>query len=223
MPAPDGRHRGALILTHNRPELLQQCIEAIQHQVDLVLVIDNASSPPAEVPEHVRLLRLPDQPPVLSRWWNIGWDVLRGLVGHEPMDIATLCDDVYVPEGWFAAVTAAMRVAEAALGCSNPFGHQHPPRVKVQPDNNIAERCPGWAHIHDATKGLRADESMHWWRFDDDFDIGARLNGGMVMIGGYQTLNRQPNHYTNAIPALGEQAGRDAEAFKRKYNGWLPW
>ncbi len=40
----------AVILTHNRPELLAACVGAIRGQVDTVLVVDNASAPPAPGP-----------------------------------------------------------------------------------------------------------------------------------------------------------------------------
>jgi len=223
---PTSRLRGSLILTHNRPELLAECITAIKPQVDLVLVVDNASDPPARVEQDVHVLYVPDQPPNLANLWNQGWDWFAKFSHqyneHDGLDIAVLCDDAIVPEGWFAAVTAAMRQTGAAVGCSNPFGSVHPPVLKTQPDNNIAARMPGWAWVTDADKGLRADESMHFWWCDSDIDWQSRAAGGMVMIGGYLVPNMRPNEFLMQRPDLGEQAGRDGEAFAAKW-GYRPW
>jgi glycosyltransferase involved in cell wall biosynthesis len=224
--------RAALILTHNRQELLDQAVAAIMPQVDIVLVIDNASDPRATVNKDVNLLYVPDQPPNLANLWNRGFDWFKAiralrrdyqkLYCDQGMDIAMLCDDAIVPEGWFAAVTAAMRQTGAATGCSNPWGTPHEPRVKTAPDSDIAGRMVGWAYVIDADKELRADESMRWWWQDTSLDFESRLNGGMVMVGGYPVPNSRPGEYTNIVPGLGEQAGRDAEAFVARW-GYRPW
>lgn len=216
------RHRAALILTHNRPELLADCIAAIAPQVDQVLVLDNASDPPAQVPDGTMIHHILDQPPNLAKLWNHGFDFYAGLFGGEPHDIAVLCDDVTVPDSWFSAVTEAMRITGAVAGCSNPHNRQHPPVLKQQPDADIMGRMTGWAWIRASEPALRADEAMRWWWQDTDADFQSRLAGGMVMIGGFYTLNREMGHYTNVKPELGEQTGRDREAFVAKW-GRAPW
>lgn len=217
------RLRAALILTHNRPELLAQCIAAIQPQVDKVLVIDNASRPPATVPEDVALLYIPDQPPNLARWWNIGLDYFANIYdGENVSDVAVLCDDAIVPEGWFAAVVEGMRATDTTAGSSNPFGTNHEPRVKSDMDRDIAGRMCSWAFVLDGTRPIRADTSMAWWWFDTDFDIQCRRDKGTVMIGGFLVPNIKYGEYTNTVPGLGEQTGRDREAFAAKYGG-MPW
>jgi glycosyltransferase involved in cell wall biosynthesis len=217
------RKRGALILTHNRPELLAQAIAAIKPQVDVVLVIDNASSPPASVEADVHLLYVPDQPPNLANLWNQGFDwYKRRIKASHGLDIAMLCDDAIVPEGWYVAVTEGMRRTGAATGCSNPWGTQHSPRVKTAPDNDIMGRMTGWAFVIDADKGLRADETMKWWWQDTSLDFESRLCGGMVMVGGYPVPNVHPGEYTNTIPGLGEQVGKDRQAFAARWGG-VPW
>jgi glycosyltransferase involved in cell wall biosynthesis len=221
----------AIILTHNRPQLLAECVTSIAPQVDAVLVVDNASEPSVIISlgqrlfaaggGKVSLILVPDQPPNLSNLWNRALDFLA--TDTKPRYVAFLCDDTTVPDGWFTAVTQAMRDTGAAAGCSNPWGHQHPPRVKTEPDGDIMGRMPGWAFVLDTTKGIRADESMKWWFCDTDLDIQARQCGGMVMVGGYPVPNHRPGEYTNSKPELGEQAGRDREAFAAKYGGWIPW
>lgn len=223
--------RFAVVLTHNRPELLQECVAAIGPQVDAVVVVDNASDPPVRYQDlpasdgHVVLvMHVPDQPPNLAALWNQGIDAVTRLHGDVdgPWHIAFLCDDATVPDGWFAAVVAGMAQTGAAAGCSNPFGHDHPPRLKDQPDGDLPGRMPGWAFVLDGSKGLRADERLHWWWCDTLLDYAARAAGGMVMVGGYPVPNRLPNHFTCTVPGLSEQAGRDGETFAQ-IHGRRPW
>lgn len=229
-------NRYAIILTHNRPELLRECVAAIEPQVDGVIVIDNASDPPVralDLPPTglLEVVGIPDQPPNLAALWNRGiataavWAHAAAIATHvQPGSwwLAVLCDDAIVPDGWFAAVTDAMAQTGAAAGCSNPWGTAHAPRVKTAPDSDLMGRMPGWAFILDGSKGLRADESMHFWWCDTDLDWQARAAGGMVMIGGYPVPNRLPNDFLTTVPGLNEQAGRDGEAFAAKWSG-RPW
>lgn len=222
-------NRFAVVLTHNRPALLVEAVTAIHGQVDLTLVIDNASDPPvdrttlpASTRHPVAVRQVPDQPPNLAKLWNLGFDVAANMAVGDPWWVAVLCDDAIVPPGWVDAVTAAMAATGAAAGCSNPWGHQHPPQVKTEPDSDLMGRMPGWAFILNGTRGLRADESMHWWWLDTDLDWQARQAGGMVMIGGCPVTNSRPNDFTVHTPGLAEQAGRDGETFARKWNR-RPW
>ena len=228
----DRASRFAIVLTHNRPELLTQCIATIGPQVDMVIIIDNASNPPAQVAmdENWRtvILRVPDQPPNISRMWQLGIDealstfkAAERLEGREKPYVAVLCDDTIVPPGWFAAITEAMASTGSVIGCSNPWGYEHEPRVKTQPDGLIGERMPGWAWVLDLDSPVRPDESLPWWFGDTDVDWQARLAGGMVMIGGYAVPNIHPNE-NSLRPELAEQCGKDGVTFAAKW-GWRPW
>lgn len=215
------RAKAALILTHNRPELLHGAVAAIRSQVDDVLVVDNASDPPAEVPEGVHLAAIPDQPPNLSKLWNFGLDFFAGLYGDRPWDVAVLCDDTVAPAGWFDVVAGAMRITNATVGCTNPWGVPHPPVVKRQPDRDIAGRMIGWAFVLDGTSGLRADETMTFWYLDTDLDFQARQLGGFVMVGGHPVPNVHPGEFT-ATGRYNKQIEQDRDAFAKKW-GSLPW
>jgi glycosyltransferase involved in cell wall biosynthesis len=226
METEPARGRGALILAHNRQELLDQTVAAIRPQTDTIMVIDNASEPKLTVPEGVGSMFIPEQPPVLSRFWNIGLDWFVQWYDSQGCglnyDVAVLCDDAPAPEGWFTAVTEAMRETGAAIGCSNPWGHGHAPVLKTQPDRDIMGRMPGWAWITKGSLGLRADERLHWWFQDTKIDWDARRMGGMVMIGDHPVPNQRPNEFTAARPDMAEQAGRDGEMFA-VIEGWRPW
>lgn len=223
-------HRFAAILTHNRPELLRETWAAIRPQVDLVTVIDNASEPRVQFrdfDQQTVVLGVPDQPPNLSRLWNLAITQARMIHGNsldpEPGRLAVLCDDAPPPEGWFDAVCAAMDEVGAPVGASapEPFGWHGPPTLKVSRDSDMARRMPGWAWIVDLDSGVRADERFEWWWGDTDLDWQARERGGMVLIGTHPVPNRRPNEFS-ARPPQAAQVAQDSARFVEKY-GWRPW
>lgn len=228
--------RFAVVVTHNRPELLVECVAAIGPQVDTVIVIDNASDPPVELdsllvglPEghELALLKVPDQPVNLSRLWNKGIGVAGVLATDheapepEPHHIAVLCDDAIAPPGWFDAVIGAMNETGAAVGCSSAWPAAAT-ALKTAHDSDLMGRMTGWAWILNPATTVRPDESMAFWWCDTDIDWQARLQGGMVSIGGYPVENRLPNDHLIHVPGLGELTGRDGEAFAAKW-GSRPW
>lgn len=204
----------AIILTHNRHDMVKRTANQISTQVDEVFIIDNASNPPVQS-EH-SVIYVPDQPPNLARFWNMGF---AAAVYHKYVSV--LCDDAIVPDGWFEAVTKAMDHFDATIGCSNalPSGRVS---YKTQPDNNIGERLCGWAFVIRNDRNLRADESMHWWFFDTDLDWQARQNGGVVIINTHTVHNEMPNHYTVTKPELTDRAAKDRLVFANKW-GYAPW
>ncbi len=232
-------HRFAVILAHNRPELLHETWQAIGPQVDMVIIIDNASDPPVNYQEFHSLewftdvMTIPDQPPNLSKLWALGIDhAMLLLVPHlaagwqqqaEPPFIAVLCDDAPPPPGWFEAVTQAMIATGAPVGCSapEPFGWGGPPRVKTAPDSDLTGRLCGWAWILDPISPVRPDPRFEWWWGDSSVDWDARAAGGMVMIGSHPVPNHRPNDFT-ARADLMAQSGKDGERFAEKY-GSRPW
>lgn len=220
--ASERRWRGALVLAHNRQELLDQALAAIQPQVDSVMVVDNASDPRMVVPEGVGTMYVPDQPPNLSRFWNMGLDFFVAWFSGRPHDVAVLCDDAVAPPGWFTAVTQAMRDTGAVVGCSNPWGTLHEPRVKTAPDRDVVGRMPGWAWIKDGGSPIRADERLMYWYGDTSIDFNARRSGGMVMIGGYAVANLRPDHFLAIKPELAVQAAKDAATYA-SIEGSVPW
>lgn len=230
MTAPDPLARFAVVLTHNRPDLLAKCVAAIGPQVDLTIVIDNASDPPVDLADiadegwRTILLHVPDQPPNLARLWNVGLDTATTLRAGAPgpWHVAFLCDDAIVGAGWFTAVADTIRTHGAAAGSTHAISRVASPLVKTAPDSDIYNRMCGWAFVVSAEKGWRANESMHWWWLDTDADFSARVSGGMVIAPGPVVVNERPNDFTYSVPGLAEQAGRDREAFAAKW-GSAPW
>jgi hypothetical protein len=216
------RGRGAVILAHNRQELLNDTIAAIQPQVDVVLVIDNASEPKLTVPAGVFSIFIPEQPPNLARYWNVGLDVMRSWFAGQPYDVAVLCDDVAVPGDWFEAVVAGMRRTGAVAGSSSPWQGARLDLFKSGPDEDIMNRMCSWAFVMDGECTVRADPSMRWWWFDTDFDFRLRLAGGTVQVSRPTAGNRQPNYYTSVNAELGAQTGIDRQVFMEKWVGSGP-
>lgn len=221
--------RYAIVLTHNRPELLGQCVAAIRAQADAVLVIDNASDPPVPPAEQddVTVMNILDQPPNLSRFWNIGLDwveiwVSANIPPTPEWDVAVLCDDVIVPDGWFETVSSCMREHGAAAASTHQWYEVSRPILKTVPDADLANRMCGWAFVLAGEKNLRADEDLKWWWADSNVDWQARGIGGMVICPGPVAKNIHPNDWTSRILDLAHQSGVDGETFTRKW-GWKPW
>lgn len=226
------RDRYAIVLTHNRPAELERCLEAIVPQVDEVLVIDNASIPrtrlAAELIGNVYLFREEQQPPNLSRLWNLGFQyfddmqLTKDRLGHREYDLAVLCDDAYVHPTWFLEVASGMRLYDAAAASTHGISSVTQEIFKTGPDSDIMNRMCSWAFIVAGEKGLRADERLQWWWGDTDFDWRARAAGGMLITVGPVVINERPNDFTYSKPGLAEQAGRDAAMFQ-EIHGWRPW
>lgn len=212
----------AVILTHNRPKLLKQCIDAIRPQVHQVLVIDNLSDPPVRRDGDYTILYNFTQPPNISRFWNQGLDFFENISDTSEWNVALLCDDVVVPEGWFQAVETCMRAHGAAAGSTHQYTEVGSPILKTAPDSDFWNRMCGWAFILAGERGVRAEETLMWWWADSHVDRVARQNGGMVICPGPVAVNSLPNDWTNRLPAQGHQAGVDGETFRQIW-GDKPW
>lgn len=247
LPGVQTVNRFALIITHNRPELLAQCIAAIAPQVDAIVVMDNASEPAVTHGQVASAIRMgrgegcramvvsePTQPPDLPLLWRTGLAAVQALYcgandtrGGVPADqayhVAMLCDDSIVPTGWFSVVRAEMIRTGATAGASDPYNRPGYSALKTAPDSDIMNRMPGHAFMLNASPPM-PDSAMRWWWCDTDLDFQARKMNGFVMVGGERlsVLNSEPNHYTNAKPELAARAGLDAEAFVAKW-GFRPW
>lgn len=239
--------RIAVVATHNRPAELTRLLAAITPQCNKVIIIDNASTPPVCYPggrlwgvgmddpgcpgtsliTRVEVIRDGEQPPNLSRLWNLGIDAARDYVrggdyiGH---DVAVLNDDAVPPPGWWDALTTEMRIGSAVAASSDPFG-AFPPgyRQWYGPDApmSVVTRLAGWAMLlRGEWEGARFDERLRWWTGDDDLSLRARQAGGIVHVGGFPVPNTGADSST--VGVLAEQAAKDMETFVQ-IHGRRPW
>lgn len=226
--------RLAVVPAHNRPDELNRLLAALHDQCDIAVIIDNASTPPlmpkAPGGPIMRLMRDEEQPPNLSRLWNMGldeahrmaeaWDLLDADGAY---DVAVFNDDADVPPGWWDAVSGPLRAhPSAVIGHTHTYGDPGRPaayRDASAPMDLMERMCP-WAFVMRGETGLRSDERMRWWWFDTDFEMRARQVGGVLAVPGPQVANTGANSTT--VGALAEQAGRDRETFREIW-GYNPW
>jgi len=223
--------RYAVVPTHNRPARLLALVASLGTQCDLIEVLDNASSPPvyqeqlqAAVPPEciVYVVRDEEQPPNLARFWNVLFDHIaernrndyrtRGDV----WDVAVFNDDSVVPAGWYDAAATALREHETAVVAHT--GDRPVPKLDLLTDFNFprSRRMAPHAFVVRGEAGLRADESMRWWYFDDDFCRQAILAGGVLAVPGPVVVNAEANSTTSGV--LAEQAEKDRATFEAKWS-----
>jgi GT2 family glycosyltransferase len=228
--------RYAIIPTHNRPARLLALVASLGSQCDYIFVTDNASDPPVDgfalqraTPDGclVAIATDDEQPPHLSRMWN---DLLNNVAehaaseSHERWDVAILNDDAVIPAGWYDACAAALRDAaicrDMRHGGDTQVTHTEPtsPPLLDADDlhNNPRNRMCPHAFVVRGEAGQRADEAMRWWWFDTDFDLTARLNGGVLSVAGPRVANALANTTTRG--PLAEQAEKDGAVFAAKWS-----
>jgi hypothetical protein len=224
--------RFALIPTHNRHELVEKLVRSLDGSVTDIVIIDNASDPEINGYDMHALLRDTravhvvydrEQPPNLSRMWNVGFDLIAdvaGVYGYERWSVAVLNDDTELPNGWFTAVNNELRASQAVIACGalGPWIRER--TLKTERDGSVVTRMTPHAFIIKGEVGLRADENLRWWWGDTDLDWQARAAGGVLILPGLITVNTFANHST--VGPLAEQAGRDRHMFAEKWGG-NPW
>lgn len=225
--------RFAVVPTHNRPDELKKLVTQLSEQCDGVVVVDNASTPPVFARElhdaagwnlNITVIRDAEQPPNLSRLWNVGLNAVKitmDLIGEDLYDVAIFNDDAVLPDDWWDQVSRHMRFSNAAVACRPLNSHVlGGPTMKTEPDGDIMRRLCGWAFMMRGELGLRVDERFRWWYGDTDLDWQARKVGGTLLVPGDQVGNTRANQST--VGVLAEQAGHDRQTFIEKW-GWAPW
>lgn len=225
--------RFAVVPTHNRPEQLSALSAALAPQADWLIVLDNASNPQvemgalagnAEFHEGVEIIRDPQQPPNLSRFWNVLFDrcaEIAKTMDRDRWDVAVFNDDAIVPAGWFDICSTVLRghdTAAVAHTGSVPI-HRHE-LLDAYPYPREKRMCP-WAFVVKGELGLRADEQFAWWAGDDDFCRLAIDNGGVLAAPGPLVINAHAVKSTAESEVLSAQAQRDLDAFAAKWAGKL--
>lgn len=216
----------AVIPTHNRHEELARLVTYLRTEDVTVVVIDNASQPRVfdTLPTFTELLVIRDdeQPPNLSRLWNVGFDAVRELCSQESAwNVGVFNDDTVLPPGWWRYVETGLRYDERhpVLACTDAYD-QGTHVFRTEPGGDITRRMCPWAFMVRGEAGLRADEELRWWWGDTDLEWRATRAGGILILPGYTAANTCANSTT--VGVLAEQAGRDRETFRRKW-GSNPW
>lgn len=225
--------RYAVVPTHNRHDELKQLVAQLSRQCDGVVIVDNASTPQVNVRDlydaagwefNITVIRDTEQPPNLSRLWNVGLDAVKitmDLIGEDIWDVAILNDDAVLPIDWWDDVSQNMRSSPAVMACRFAYpGISASPILKTEPDAQLSHRLCGWAFMMRGEHNIRTDESLRWWWGDTDLDWQARRLGGMLLVPGEPVGNLYADKSTTG--ALAEQAGHDRETFTKKW-GWVPW
>lgn len=193
---------------------LHDCLASIRDQVDgIVLVANGGYTPrPRDLPG-VIVVEDPSPDRNISRWWNLGLDRLVRL-GLMRWNALVLNDDTVLQPGAVQRLAEGLRRHLAALAYPGITE-----RLLTEPGPE--QRITGWCFMLRGEGGLRADESMAWWYSDNSLDWSARQSGGALTVPGVGVQHLDPNGYTNRVPELAAQAGRDRETFLARW-GRLP-
>lgn len=223
--------RYVVIATHNRHTELAGLVASVTPDVNDVIIIDNASTPhvnPRELKKFaynagVTVIRDAEQPPNLSRLWNVGLaaaQMLAALTTSDKYDVAILNDDAVVPVGWLDRVSRALRDNNCAAACSDPHGNLRQTIIKYTHDDDSSNRMCGWAFMLRGELQLRADERFRWWWGDTDLDWQARHAGGLAIVPSHPVRNLFANESTRG--ELLAQTAIDRVEFINKW-GSAPW
>ena len=248
----------AVIPTHNRPDDLAELLDSIPPDVH-VLVIDNASDPSIAgeagfrgdqftrfLGRRIRVMRDEEQPPNLSRLWNLGlnWaeelhlaayeaeydrgnlprgDDMLTLHEWEPWAVTVLNDDVVLPSRFFSRMGDELldHEVDIAFPCSDGSTRCHVNKAKGAVGTQL--RMTGFCFTVRGSSGLRADERMRWWCGDDDLKQQALQCGrGTVRVpfSVGAIVHKYPDQSTTGV--LREQTNLDMATFVKKW-GFRPW
>lgn len=244
----------AVIPTHNRPDELAALLRSIPPDAH-VLVIDNASEPAVQTSlpleflgRRIEIKRDEEQPPNLSRLWNIGLDWAAGLEQRQlrcdymlaadesavlrapEYAVAILNDDVVLPSGFLGHMADALEHHGADIAFPGPYANETLRCVRKGPVQSLAHRMTGWCFVLRGSAGLRADERLRWWCGDDDLEQQA-LQGGRGTVGvaqrvfntgSYDTDLRHLHPDESTVGVLREQTEKDMATFVKKW-GFRPW
>lgn len=214
----------AIIPTNGRP-CFADCLKAIGGQVQRIVVIEGGPEAAYLHPEMFDHNFVVAREPELniSKWWNLGLTLIADWAKHRgasKWNVAVLNDDAIAYPPWVQVVGSRMRemgAAAASSGNPNPI-----PALHTQPGQvNLSTRLQGYAFMLAGEKGVRANETLHWYFSDDHVDWLSRQQGGVLSIPGHTVEHRFPN--AQVTPELHEQIAKDAAAFSAYWGGMRPW
>lgn len=221
--------------------MLTNLISELAHKDQLtgVVVVDNGYDPPFHTYHpNTHFIRDAENPPNLSRLWNLG---LRYVADKEAERVASVAPNKPCPNDYYVAVLNddlmtlpdrfVSRLAEAMqdTNAAAAYPDQHligrgvdgPVIVHTKATPvSLYTRLTGYAFALRGSAGLYADENLRWWYGDDDLDWRAREAGGSVLVGGLRVTHVSPNQST--VGELAAQVEVDRKTFIAKW-GRAPW
>jgi GT2 family glycosyltransferase len=195
-----GRLITAVVLTHNAPESLQRCLRAIAAQTvppDSVLVVDNASDPPASLEDPTAgglpttLLRSEVNTGPAGGYAQALAEFLSSGAGH-----AWVLDDDMVPDPW--CLERLWAVAEREPDSAFVFP------ISRQPDGSFG-LWPSWCgfvvarQIVDSVGLPMAD--LFWWAEDTEYLQWRIPKAGFTMqVVGDALVDHDPIRHGEGVP-----------------------
>lgn len=218
----------AVIPTRDRHDTLLAMVEKLLDDQVETIVVDNGSTPPISfIHPGVHLIRDEQQPPNLSRLWNLGLreatrDFHRWELQQPDYAVAVLNDDLILPPRFVQTLAEAMQRYHAAAAYPDQHGWGADALHTTPGPVDLRSRMCGYAFLLRGAARLYADETLQWWYGDDDLDWRARQAGGSLLVAGTAVQHLHPNESTNTNPVLSAQAGLDRATFTQKW-GQPPW
>jgi glycosyltransferase involved in cell wall biosynthesis len=224
---PTQRHATwAVVPTKNRPDVVRGLLKSLVGQVDHFIVVDNNDTPDdySDVhPDWITRIHCPGYPPNLSQLYNVGMDAADDAVKpfRRDWNLVLLNDDVVCPPGWVTSLETAMRATTAVMAYTDRLGRSEPV-LYTTPPTTPYETCMVAACMLRGERGIRFDESFHWWYGDTDLDYRCRQDGGVLAVPGKMPDHLHPSAQTFSDAVLSARTHVDREVFDRKWNG-VPW
>lgn len=209
----------AVIPSRSRPVELRNLVEQLLVDGVKVVVIDNGVQF-SHFHGDVHIIRDFEDPPNLSRLWNVGLRYVADVNVDDQYHVAVLNDDLILPDNFVSE--SAERLARTSAAVAYPDQHRRGVDLfltDVRP-YPLVFRMTGYAFVLRGSAGIFADESIKWWYGDNDIEWQARHRGGTLMLGGLEVQHLTPDQTT--VGELAEQAGRDRQTFIKKW-GMAPW
>lgn len=219
----------AVITTHNRHESLAALVDSLDPAK--TVIVDNRSNPPVDLPVAC-IIRNEDNPPNISKLWNLGLDAVAELaVGPvlailpHTYEVAVLNDDLEIPPGTLERLAEVINTYGAAIAHPDQHGRARDGQVvmnKTPGPVNLFDRMSGYCYMLRGELGLRLNETLKWWYSDDDLEWRAAGLGGVARVGGTYVTHKWPNSSTHANPDLAAQTALDRKRFIEIW-GKPPW
>lgn len=212
----------AVVPSNGRP-MLYECLDSLFPQVEGIVIVANGEDRIDSSHPKVSIVQDTGTDMNISRWWNIGMNVVDSLKGSGTNSWNTLVvnDDVVAPVNLVETLSKEMRNCSAVL--SFPNQHDNHRAFWREPGPvNLFHRITGYCFMLRGEALIRMDESLKWWYGDDDLDWRARTRGGSLLVPLCPVEHRAPNGSMLVHPELHTQAAIDRETFIKKW-GQAPW